>query len=57
MPSKADPEVNARTLRMVADHRKDYFSDTALAEAVALKVGVGRETVRRWIIRSEQGRA
>ena len=26
---------------------------TALAEAVASKVGVGRETVRRWIIQAD----
>jgi transposase len=50
MPSKIDPAVKARALRMVEDHRKDYPSDTALAEAVASKVGVGRETVRRWMI-------
>jgi transposase len=50
MPSKIDPAVKARALRMIADHRGDYPSDTACAEAVASKVGVGRETVRRWIL-------
>ncbi len=40
-------------MRMVADHRGDYPSDTALAEAVASKVGVGRETVRRWLIQAD----
>jgi transposase len=53
MPSKIDPAVKARALRMVADHRSDYPSETALAEAVASKVGVGRETVRRWIIQAD----
>jgi transposase-like protein len=53
MPSKIDPAVKARALRMVADHRGDYPSETALAEAVASKVGVGRETVRRWIIQAD----
>jgi hypothetical protein len=33
---------------MLTEHRLDYPSDTALAEAVAKKVGVGRETARRW---------
>ena len=44
MPKKIDPAVKERALRMFADHRADYPSDTALAEAVAKKVGVGRET-------------
>jgi transposase-like protein len=53
MPSKIDPAVKERALRMIADHRQDYPSDTALAEAVAGKVGVGRETVRRWLIQAD----
>jgi transposase-like protein len=38
---------------MFADHRQDYPSDTALATAVAKKVGVGRETARRWLIQAD----
>ena len=38
---------------MFADHRADYPSDTALAEAVAKKVGVGRETARRWLVQAD----
>jgi transposase len=53
MPSKIDPAVKARALRMIADHRGDYPSDTACAEAVAQKVGVGRETVRRWMLQAD----
>jgi transposase len=53
MPSKINPAVKERAMRMVADHRSDYPSETALAEAVASKVGVGRETVRRWIIQAD----
>jgi len=53
MPSKINPAVKERAMRMVADHRGDYPSETALAEAVARKVGVGRETVRRWIIQAD----
>jgi hypothetical protein len=50
MPSKIDPTVRERALRMIADHRRDYPSDTALATAVAGRLGVGRETVRRWLV-------
>ena len=46
MPKKIDSAVKERVLRMFADHRQDYPSDTALAEAMAKKVGVGRETAR-----------
>jgi transposase-like protein len=53
MPRKIDSAVRERALRMLADHRQDYPSDTALAEAVATKVGVGRETVRRWLVQAD----
>jgi transposase len=53
MPSKINPAVKERAMRMVGDHRGEYDSMTALAEAVASKVGVGRETVRRWIIQGD----
>jgi transposase len=53
MPSKIDPAVKERALRMFAEHRQDYRSDTALAEAVAKKVGVGRETARRWLVQAD----
>ena len=53
MPKKIDAAVKERALRMIADHRGDYASDTALAEALATKLGVGRETVRRWLVQAD----
>jgi transposase len=53
MPKKIDPAIKERALRMFADHRQDYPSDTALAEAVAQKLGVGRETSRRWLVQAD----
>ena len=53
MPKKIDPAVKERALRMFVDHRQDYPSDTALAEAVARKLGVGRETARRWLVQAD----
>jgi transposase-like protein len=38
---------------MFAEHRLYYPSDTALAEAVAKKVGIGRETARRWLVQAD----
>lgn len=34
MPKRIDPALKERALRMFAEHRQDYPSDTALAEAV-----------------------
>ena len=53
MPKKIDAAVKERALRMFTDHRQDYPSDTALAEAVAKKLGIGRETARRWLIQAD----
>src|SRR5919112_5147639 len=53
MPKRIDPAVKERALRMFVEHRADYPSDTALAEAVAKKVGVGRETARRWLVQAD----
>jgi transposase-like protein len=53
MPKRIDPAVKERALRIFADHRQDYPSDTALAEAVAKKLGVGRETARRWLVQAD----
>lgn len=53
MPKRIDAAVKERALRMFSEHRQDYPSDTALAEAVATKIGVGRETARRWLVQAD----
>ena len=53
MPKKINPELRARALRMVQEHQQDYPSQTAVAQAVARQLGLGRETVRRWIVQAE----
>jgi transposase len=53
MPTRIDAAVKERALRLLAEHRGDYPSDTAAAEAIAKKVGVGRETVRRWLVQGD----
>ncbi len=53
MPKRIDPAVKERALRMFSEHRGDYASDTALAESVAKKLGVGRETARRWLVQAD----
>ncbi len=53
MPKKIDPEVQARAVRLVADHLSEYSSLTAASVVVAKQVGVGRETVRRWVVQAQ----
>jgi transposase-like protein len=53
MPKKINPEVKARAVRMVQEHQQDYPSATAAARAVARQLGLGRETVRRWVVDAE----
>ena len=53
MPKKINPEVKARAVRLVTEHRQEYPSDTAAAAAVAKQLGLGRETVRRWVVQAE----
>ena len=53
MPKKINAELRARALRMVLEHQQDYPSQTAVVEAVAKQLGLGRETVRRWIVQAE----
>ncbi len=53
MPKKIDDEVKARAVRLVSEHQAEYPSLTAAAEAVARQVGVGKESVRRWVIQAQ----
>ncbi len=53
MPKKINPEVRARAVRLVTEHRQEYPSDTAAAAAVAKQLGLGRESVRRWVVQAE----
>jgi len=53
MPKKIDPAVRERAVRLVREHRAEYSSLTAAAEAVARRERLGKETVRRWALRAE----
>jgi len=37
-------------VRLVTEHPQEYPSVTAAAEAVSKQLGLGRETVRRWVV-------
>jgi len=53
MPKKIDQELKARAVRLVGDHRGEYPSVTAAATVVARQLGVGKESVRRWVVQAE----
>lgn len=53
MPKKIDPELRDRAVRLVTEHQQEYPSLTAAAEAVARQLGVGKESVRRWVIQAQ----
>lgn len=55
MPKKIDPEVRARVVHLVIDHLGEYPSLTEASSVVAKQVGVGRETVRRWVRQARVG--
>ena len=53
MPKKIDPEIKARAVRLVREHRQDYPSKRAAVEAVSRKLGVGRVSVERWVAQAD----
>ena len=53
MPKKIDPEVKARAVRLVTEHLGEYPSLTAAATAVAKQLGLGPETVRRYVLQAQ----
>ena len=48
MPSKYDPELRQRALRMLAEARPEYESMTAACRHVGGLLGVSPETLRVW---------
>ena len=53
MPKKIDQKVKERCVRQVLEHQGEYSSLTAAAAVVARREGVGKETVRRWVVQAE----
>lgn len=53
VPKKIDAKVKERCVRLVLDHLSEYPSVTAAAEAVARREGVGKESVRRWVVQAQ----
>jgi len=53
MPKIIDPVLRERVVCLVREHWSGYPSLTAASAAVARQVGVGHESVRRWVLQAE----
>jgi transposase len=49
MASRYDAETRARAVRLVRDHVGDYDSEFAAIRAVAGRLGMSTEALRRWV--------
>jgi transposase len=49
MPSKYDEQTRAKAVRLVTEHVEDYESEWAAISAVAGRLGMTTETLRRWV--------
>jgi hypothetical protein len=47
------PSSRLALVRLVQDHHGDHSSLTAAAAVVAKQLGVGKESVRRWVLQAE----
>jgi transposase len=48
------PEVRARAVRMVLEHRGDHASEWTAIGSIASKIGCTAETLRGWVRQSER---
>jgi transposase len=53
MPKKYPSDQRDRALRMALERLPDYPSPWAAAQALGPKLGVGPETLRKWIVRAQ----
>jgi transposase len=52
--NKFSPEVRARAVRMVREHRGDHSSQWAAIASIAAKIGCTGETLRNWVRQEER---
>ena len=54
--TRYSPEVRARAVRMVAEHRGEHASEWAAIGSIAGKIGCTAETLRGWVRQAERDR-
>ena len=53
MPWRIVGQLKSRAVRLVTEHQQEYPSLTAACGAVAKRLGVGQESVLRWVRQAE----
>ncbi len=53
MPVKYNQDAKARAIRLVREHVGDYPSEYAAISAVAGRMGMSPETLRKWLRQAE----
>ena len=53
VPKEIDSGLRDRAVRLVREHRSECPSLMAASAAVARQVGVGHESVRRWVLQAD----
>jgi len=53
MPKKFPPEVRDRAVRMTLDRLSEYPTVYAACSALAPKLNVGVETLRKWVVQAQ----
>lgn len=52
MPKQYPKQQRERAVRMVVDHLAEYESTYLACKAIAPRVGVGVESLRRWVVQA-----
>jgi transposase len=53
MAIRYDENTKVRAVRLVREHRDDYGSEWAAMRAIAGRLGMSAETLRKWVRQSE----
>ncbi len=53
MPSKYTPEVRAKAVRLVREHRDEYDTEWAAMKTISTRLGMNVETLRKWVRQAE----
>jgi transposase len=53
MSIRYDANAKARAVRLVREHRDDYDSEWAAMRAIAGRLGMSAETLRKWVRQAE----
>ena len=53
MPSRYDENTKARAVRLVREHADNYDSEWAAMKAIAGRLGMSAETLRKWVRQAE----